>query len=508
MPRTLFNIMNVKAFAEVGKSDSLLPRYTWLPQVQTLPMGVACILVNPENGGWAAFDEDEYHLLKADSVPPQGCSGEFLYQVGLCARDETAKSFVQRSDYTELLYFFEFAVTTGCNLACKYCFAESRPSLLKEKATVELAELFIDRVAEYRANTHALIPFIIEFTGGEPLMNFKIIRHTVEYAKREYKGLLNAEFVIQSNLTMLDNNILEFIREHKIGIGTSCDGFKAVHDNQRPFASGRGSHRVLEANMNKLRRFYPENSGSVITVITQESVDKMAEIVLYLYLFGYRDINLRPMAELGRGATGYRKKPFSKSYVEGLFKVLNSTITPIYHETGYLIQENFLSRTFQHLFHPYRAFMCERSPCGAARNICIVMPNGDVYPCNQSTDDKQLLLGNIKTSTFNELLKNASAQMLTHRTLDRIEGCQDCIFRSWCGSPCPNEAFIKYGSFMSKSPECDIFKLRYETALHGLLNNKFDLSVVGRLAGFEEPIMWIESDKMKGGSLYARKNSH
>jgi len=500
--------MDQGAFAEAGMSNMLLPHYTWLPQVQVLAIDDSHVLVNPDNGGWAAFDRDEYHLVKTRSEPPQGNIGEFLYRVGLCARDTHHRDFVRHSQYTEQLYFFEFAVTMGCNLACKYCFAESRPSLSKEKATAELAELFIDRVAEYRATTHTLIPFIIEFTGGEPLMNFRIVRHTVEYTKRRYGDLLNAEFVIQSNLTMLDAETLEFAKQHHMGIGISCDGFEAVHDKQRPFASGRGSHRVVKTNMSKLRRCYPENSGSVIAVITQDSVDKMAEIVLYLYLSGYREINLKPMAELGRGATGVGKKPFAKSYVEGLFKVLNCVITPVYYEMGELIQENYLSRTFQHLFHPYRAFMCERSPCGGARNICIVMPNGDVYPCNQATDDKELPLGNIKRSSFSELLQTTPAEMLRGRTLDRIEECRTCPFRDWCGSPCPHEAFMKRGSFMAKSADCDILRLRYETALHGLLHNEFDLSVVGRLASFDGRISWIEGHELKGGDLYARKNAH
>lgn len=508
MPRTLFNVIDKEGFAEMNKSCPPFSRYTWLPQVQKLRIGDSYILINPENGGWTVLNKDEYFSVKTNSGPPRGLQGEFLYKVGLCASDGRTKNFVKQSEYTEQLYFFEFAVTTGCNLACKYCFAKSHPLLSREKATTELAELFIDRIAEYRVTARTLVPFIIEFTGGEPLMNFNTIRHTVEYAKREYGDLLNAEFVIQSNLTLLNDDILRFARDHRIGIGVSCDGFKEVNDKQRPFANGRGSHSILDANMIKLRKMHPENSGSIITVVTQENVDKMAEIVLYLYLCGYREINLRPMAELGRGATSYKKKPFSKSYVEGLFKVLSSVITPIYHKTGELIQEQFISRTFQHLFHPYRAFMCERSPCGAARNICIVMPNGDAYPCNQSTDDKQLLLGNIKTSTFSELLETSPAKMLSHRTLDMIEECQVCTFRSWCGSPCPNEAFVKYGSFMAMSPGCDIFRLRYETALTGLIKDEFDLSVVGRLAGFDGEINWIEINEMKGGDFYGRKNIH
>ena len=490
MPRSLFNVMSEEEYSEMEISDS--SHYTWLPQVKALPIGDWCILVNPNNGGWAAFDKNEYHLVKNGLDPQQAYEGEFLYQVGLCARNGQAKNFVQHSDFTEQLYFFEFAVTSNCNLACAYCFTDARPTSFRGNATVELAELFIDRIAEYRANIRSQIPFTIEFSGGEPLMNFKVIRHTIEYAENEYGELLNTEFVIQSNLTLLTSKILEFIIEHKVSVGVSCDGFRAVHDKQRPFADNRGSHRLVETNMIKLRGLYPEKTGSVITVITQESVNKMPEIALYLYLCGFREIIMRPMAEVGRGATGHSKAPFARSYVKGLFDILNSVITPIYHETGELIEERFLSLTFQHLFHPYRAFMCERSPCGAARNICVLLPNGDVYPCNQSIDDEQLLLGNIKTSSFKELLKSVPAQVLSNRVVDQIIECQTCTFKSWCGSPCPHASFRKYGDLMAKSPECDIFMSRYKRVLRGLLEDEFDLSVVGKLAGCNTPIRWLK----------------
>ena len=89
--------------------------------------------------------------------------------------------------------------------------------------------------------------------------------------------------------------------------------------------------------MIKLCHSYPDNTGSVIATITQESVDKMPEIALYLYLCGYRHIVLRPMAKIGRGMTNCIKAPSPKLYVKGLFDTLDSVITPIYHEKGDLI---------------------------------------------------------------------------------------------------------------------------------------------------------------------------
>ncbi|MCU0286447.1 MAG: radical SAM protein [Acidobacteria bacterium] len=492
MGRTLFQFSKKDKLVIGDAKNYLSYKYDWLPQVQFLKINDSYLIVNPLNGAWVVLDMAEYEKIKEKSYPLIGRKGEFFYQLGFCSRDNQVNVSDCHSEFMDQLYFFEFAVTRGCNLACKYCFAEAGTRHLNEKATPGIAEIFIDRIAERRVQSRAMVPYIVEFTGGEPLLNFEIIRHTVNYTKMTYGDLLDVSFVIQSNMTLFNDEMLDFIKEHNICVGTSCDGFKLIHDKQRPLANLNGSFDLVEANIHKIREKCPGILRSVIGVITEESVDKMAEIFLFLHLLGYGEINLRPMATLGRGFKEYRKKPFAKHYVEGLFKILTDVISPIYNETRQLVQENFLARTFQNLFKSYRAFMCERTPCGGAKNICIVMPNGDVYPCNQSTDDTQLLLGNIKTNSFNELLNSKPAQKLGQRILDNIEECNNCVFRSWCGSPCPHEAFTTHGSLMAKSAECDIFKERYETALTGLINGTFDLEVIGKLAGFDMPLEWYE----------------
>lgn len=488
MPRTLFHVWA----ADAAGGDPSAGHYTWLPGVRTLPVDGVYLLVNPDHGGWVAYDQSEHGLMQRPE-PPQGGVGDLLWRAGLCARDGRLASFTRQSDYTEQLYFFEFAVTTGCNLACPYCFADARAAAVGAKATPQVAELFINRIAEYRAMTGATLPFIIEFTGGEPLLAFDVIRHTVEYAERTYGDLLGAEFVIQSNATLLTDAMLDFIREHRVGLGVSCDGFAALQDSQRPYAGGRGSHRQVEATMLKLQRCYPENTGSVIVVVTEAGVDKMPEIALYFHLAGFSDLVLRPMLEIGRGAAVESLSPVGAQYVEGLFDVLGSVITPIWQESGHVLEERFLSLTFQHLLHPYRAFMCERSPCGAARNICIVMPSGDVFPCNQSAEPRSFLLGNLHTASFVELLGSDVARLLTRRTPESIAACRDCTFKAWCNSPCPLAAYWKYGSVMAKSPECELIKARYLRALRGLLSGEIDISLAGRLAGFKTPLSWVEA---------------
>ncbi|HIK18773.1 MAG TPA: SPASM domain-containing protein [Leptolyngbyaceae cyanobacterium M33_DOE_097] len=491
MVRTLFKPTNEIFTKEDTSLDKKPSIYAFLPQVKTLSLVNSYVLVNYESGSWVALDKEEYQELKTNKEKLQGLKGELLYRMGICSRNGEQKEFDCHSEYTEQLYFFEFAVSAGCNLSCKYCFADAQPFNSKANATKDIAELFIDRIAEHRIKTRTSIPYIIEFTGGEPLLNFKIIQHTIEYAESTYGSSLDVQFCLQSNATLLSNKIIKYLKDHKVGVGLSCDGFEAIQNKQRPFLGGYPSHQVVEDRIKKLHDLYPENRGGVITVITEEGVNYMPEIALYLYLNGFHELVFRPMQEVGRGAENCRTAPLSELYVQGLFNTLNSVITPIYKEKEELIAERYISLTFQHLLHPYRAFMCERTPCGGGRNICLVQPNGNVYSCNQSVGDDRFLLGNLKQVSFNEMLQSSAGIALSSRTLDKIEECRNCTFRSWCGSPCPLAVARGSENIMSKSSECNVLKPRYTRALSGLLEDEFDLEVVGKLAGFQSPVQWF-----------------
>lgn len=490
MPRTLFNLQRSSDCCKNMK-ETVYSQYIWLPQVRVLPIGDNFVFVNPDNGGWVAFSKEEYEFVKNLNEQPQGQLGEFLYQFGLCSRDKEIKQFITTDKYSKELYFFEFCVTTRCNLHCSYCFADASPSFSSGDATPEIAEEFIDRVAEHRVNNQTCTPYIIEFTGGEPLLNFKVIKHTVDYAKKAYGNLLNATFCIQSNVTLLTENILDFLKREEISIGVSCDGFKTAHDNQRPFESGCGSHKVVEKNMKSIKNHYSENTGGVISVITKKNIDFMPEIALYFYLLGYPNIVMRCVQKIGRANNDDSLSFLEERYVTGLFKTLTSIIEPIYRQTGQLIEERYLALTFQYLLSPARNFMCERSPCGGAKNICAVQPNGDVYPCNQSVD-KRFYLGNIKEKSFKDILKSDVARIFSKRVVENIEECKLCVFRSWCGSSCTLGSHSNSESFLAKSAECELNKLRYTYALLGLLGNKFDLEVIGKFMGVNNLSKWFE----------------
>ncbi len=496
MPKTLFRSAEINAVLASCGQGCGSAGYRWAEGLNIISLAGHTVIVNPSNGGWVAYSAEEFSRVSLGGDAPRGAEGWLLHEAGICQHNGALKQFEVSTGFQEQMYLFEFAVTTGCNLGCIYCFANAGKPSRSTMASKEMAELFIDRIAEYRANTKTAFPFLIEFTGGEPLLNFPVIRHTVEYAQRTYGGLLNAEFIIQSNVARdISASTIDFFAENGIGFGVSCDGFGQIHDRQRPFINGGGSHEQVVTNIRKLRRRYPGNCGAVIAVVTPDGVHQMREIALYLFLMGFQEAVIRPREAIGRGkstAHGMAGSDFAFDYSAGLFDILTDVITPLYREKGVMFSERYVALTFEHLFRPARDFMCERSPCGAGKNICVTQPNGNVYACNQSSESQIFYLGNIASASFQSIVAGEPARRLSRRTVDILNECASCIFRSWCQSPCPLAAHEKHGEIMLKTPDCEIFRTRYKLALEGLLRGEFDLEVVARLAGHPPEMTWCE----------------
>lgn len=147
----------------------------------------------------------------------------------------------------------------------------------------------------------------------------------------------------------------------------------------------------------------------------------------------------------------------AKAYVDGVCDGLASVSTPLYRATGHVVHEQYLALTFEHLFRSGHPFMCERSPCGAAKNICAVSSKGEVYSCHQASGNRHFHLGSLYDKTFSELVKTRVARTLQARNTKSIPGCSKCAYRPWCASPCAVSALSSHGSVMAST---EIVKLR------------------------------------------------
>ena len=212
-----------------------------------------------------------------------------------------------------------FVVTNRCNGNCVYCQAHAADSNSHGDMTLEVAEHAVD-IALSSPARH----LTFEFQGGEPLLNFKVIQHIVLYTEAN-KGNKDVSFSVVSNLTLLTDDIMSFLMEHKVSISTSLDGPEFLHNQNRPLLNGQGCYAKTIDKVQKLR-----NAGTSVNAIqttTKASLAYPKKIVDAYSDNGFKSIFLRPLTPLGYAAChwdeiGYTAEEFVSFYHDAFLYIL------------------------------------------------------------------------------------------------------------------------------------------------------------------------------------------
>lgn len=442
------------------------------------------VVINPVSGGWAILDAPELvHLMKSGPLRPGTVADQF-FQYGLVTKDQRYISDGLETKSTDMgMYFFEINLTDQCNLACSYCSSNASIHKKREHASLELGRVWVKRIREYfdhvqrTAPTPPPIPIVIEFTGGEPLLSFPVIQMIVETANKEFEGIIDPSYVMQSNLTLLQPKHIDFFKRYNFGVGTSIDCGEEAHNENRPYPSGRGSYRHVLKNLVNLRDS-GVRVGGIISVVTPNTLPHVSQHFSDLLKLGFTSFKLSHVLPSGRAVDNDDLIPNHEELIEALFTTFEDVFVPYYERTGVMPSEGTLGVTFIHLLTPQRPFMCSRSPCGGATNVNAINWKGEVFPCNKCTYNPELSMGNLNDSTFLEVLNSPIAEQFRHRNAKEHEPCRSCRYRSWCQAECPQGAFQTHGSINAPSASCSFQKVRYGRALHALAEGRLKVEHV------------------------------
>ncbi len=405
------------------------------------PFGQAYLLTN-DFGNFAFVDRSTFHQILADdtaivpSVRAELLAKRFVFDgsvEGFSLKNETmyrdAKNYVFASTGLHI-----FVMTTACNLECVYCQAHSRPG----SATIRMTRDAAKRAADIALECPS--PHItIEFQGGEPLANFDAIKYVIEYLE-ENKGDKEVDFSLVSNLTLLTDEMIDFFAFHHVGISTSIDGFEALHNNNRPFKNGAGSHSTV---MDRLARLRARNINvGVIETTTKESLLYPSEIVDSLIDIGVNSISIRPLTPLGCAQVHWESIGYSpEEYVAFYRKALEQIVRRC--EEGAVVQEGTATVFFSKALHGYPVNHMEyRSPCGGAYGQLAYYPDGNIFTCDEGRmlyemGDDSFYLGNSEDSSYIDLVSSATARSVAlSSVVESNPGCCDCVYQAYCGV-CP-----------------------------------------------------------------------
>ena len=400
-------------------------------------------------------------------------SNMFLYDGSAQAFSDILKPYYRDSKS----YLFSstslhiFVLTNACNMKCVYCQAQNGRSVPTGMMSKEIAKKAVD-IALSSPETY----LSFEFQGGEPLLNFEIIKYIVKYTKSQKRKKI-VEFNIVSNLTLMTEEIAEFVKEHNIGISTSLDGDEALHNKNRMFRNNIGTYSSVINGMNILKK-HNINFGAIQTT-TRNSLNKGKAIVDKYVELGLTNVFIRNLTPLGCAFNswneiGYKTDEFVEFYKECFNYILQLNMQGIQLKEG--TASIMLSKIFSGIPINYMEL---RSPCGAGVGQIAYYYDGNIYTCDEGRmlaemGDDSFKLGNVD-NLYSELINsnNCKAACISS-VLESLPNCCDCVYNPYCGT-CPVVNLALSKDIFNKEPndyKCKIYKGIYDTIFTALQDNK------------------------------------
>jgi His-Xaa-Ser system radical SAM maturase HxsB len=329
-----------------------------------------------------------------------------------------------------------FVVSLRCEHACPYC-QVSRQS--DDKLAFDMSEETADRALElvFRSPNPAIK---IEFQGGEPLLNFPLIRYIVERAKHiNASAGKDLRFVITTNLAVLSDEVLEFCRDNEILISTSLDGPRDLHNKNRP-RPGKDSYERAVAGIHKSRAVLGKERVSALMTTTEASLGRVREIIDEYVSLDFPGIFLRPLSPYGfavktKWYRAYDASRWLDFYFEGLDYIIEM------NKSGFPFREYYASTILTKMLSPFEpGYVDLRSPAGIGIAAVVYNYDGDVYASDEARmlaemGDQTFKIGNVHADSFEDIFtSDALLAPLEESFAGSAPMCAECAFEPFCGS--------------------------------------------------------------------------
>ena len=349
-----------------------------------------------------------------------------------------------------------FVVTTACNMNCIYCQANNGKEYSNLFMNEEIAKRSVDIALQSPTRN-----LDFEFQGGEPLLNFKIIKYIVEYAESQ-KGDRVIRYNVVTNLTLLTDEILEFFKQYHFGISTSLDGNEIVHNQNRTYRDGTGTFEKVCSSISKIKA-NGLHVGAIQTT-TKATLNHPEELIHTYVDLGFDSIFLRPLTPLGKALVnweniGYTPEEFCEFYIKATNELIRI------NKSGYFIKEAHAAIFLQRIDGRFVNYMELRSPCGAGIGQLAYYSDGNIFTCDEGRmlyemGQDTFCLGNVYETNFTQLINNGICRTVCASSmLETIPTCCDCVYQPYCGT-CPVVNFALCNDVIEKQPHgyrCKIY---------------------------------------------------
>ena len=388
-------------------------------------------------------------------------------EVLLCLEDikalEEAGKLFSEDKFEELAYNFKnnskvikalcLHVAHSCNLACSYCFAGQGKYHGKDALmSFETGKRAFDFLIENSGTRRNLE---VDFFGGEPLLNWDVVKQLVEYARSiEKEKNKNFRFTLTTNGVLIDDEVIEFANKEMSNVVLSLDGRKDVHDKFRVDYAGKGSYDKILPKFKKLvdsrdgKNYYMRGTFTHFNTDFTEDIFHMADL-------GFKELSMEPVV----------CSPDSPS-------ALTDEDLPVLFEQYEILAKEMIRRkkvgdgfTFYHYMLDLKNGPCiykRISGCGSGTEYMAVTPKGELYPCHQFVGEEEYCLGNI----WDGVQKPEVQDKFRLCNAYSREECRDCWAKLYCSGGCAANSYHATGSVNGiYKYGCELFKKRIECAI-------------------------------------------
>lgn len=344
-------------------------------------------------------------------------------------------------------------IAHDCNLACKYCFAEEGEYKgHRELMSFEVGKRALDFLIENSGSRRNLE---VDFFGGEPLMNWQVVKDLVAYG-REQEKIYNKKFrfTLTTNGVLLNDDIMEFANKEMANVVLSIDGRKEVNDQMRPSRNGKGSYDLIVPKFEKVAESRNQTNYYVRGTFTRNNLD-FSKDVLHLADLGFKQISVEPVVSLPEEPYAIREEDLPQIYEE-YDKLAKEMIKRKKEGKGF---------NFFHFMIDLTGGPCvakRLSGCGSGTEYLAVTPWGDLYPCHQFVGEDEYLLGNV----FEGIKNTTSCDEFKLCNVYAKDKCRDCFARFYCSGGCAANSYKFHGKIDDVYDiGCDLQRKRVECAI-------------------------------------------
>ena len=346
-------------------------------------------------------------------------------------------------------------VAHDCNLKCRYCFAEEGEYHGKRSLmSAEVGKKAIDFII---ANSGKRRNLEVDFFGGEPLMNFDVVKEIVEYGREQEKlHDKNFRFTITTNGILLDDEKQKYINENMHNVVLSLDGRKEINDYMRPRAGGQGSYDVIVPKFQKLAESRNQTDYYLRGTFTHNNLDFSKDVFHIADDLGFKQVSVEPVV-----AEATESYAITEDDLDTIFEEYEKLAEQLYirHKTG---EKDF---NFFHFMVDLTGGPCiakRLSGCGSGTEYLAVTPEGDLYPCHQFVGQEEYKIGSVYNGIENTAIREEFANCNVYTKPD----CKKCWAKFYCSGGCMANACHYAGDIMGTYEiGCKLQRKRIECAI-------------------------------------------